>query len=165
MPESSAFQEMRNNFDTSSPVSFYDFYNAYGASHSPGQGKWSDSDPYSFGGWFQNLLHGTRQSAEKEYENYKADWEAYQNNKKTQVANAETYSREDTQVQRLMEDYQNAGLNPYLLLNGGNISGGVVSSQSQYQPYKRASSTKKDESKIASSALKILAIIALKSLM
>ena len=124
------------------------------------------SDPYSIGSRIDNFFTGKVTSAEKAYQNYLADYEFKRNAEASAKANQETWAREDSQIQRLMEDYQKAGLNPYLLLSGGNLSSGVVSSQSQKPTYKKKSLEEgKVESKLMNTAVKVLALLLLKKAM
>lgn len=163
----SALDALVNNYQTSSPVSFYDYYNAYGRDHSKNTSwlnTWQDADPYSFSGRLDNFFSGTRKSAEADYQKYLSEYEYRRNSAATELANKQTWAREDSQVQRLMEDYQKAGLNPYALLVGGNISSGVVSSQAQKPEYQRGKFKERDDKKSSTlgTALKLLAILALK---
>lgn len=116
----------------------------------------------------------------KAYEDYVANWERnydyslaeqeYARNKAdVSAANQLTFAREDSQVSRLVQDYKNAGLNPYIILNGGNLSSGVVSSQAASPSYKRStykkSKSNDDESaKVVTSAIRAIAAVALLAL-
>lgn len=122
-------------------------------------------DPNSLGAKIDNFFSGKVTSAKQAYENYLADYEYRRNQEAISAQNALTFAREDSQVQRLMEDYKKAGLNPYMLLTGGNLSSGVVSSQASAPSYKRSSS-KSDKSsnegmKAVTSAIKAIALIAM----
>lgn len=149
-----------NTSDT--PVSFYDYYNAYGQDHA--STRWMKSDPYSLASDLQNFFKGTRSSALKEYENYLSDFEYKKNQAAVAKQNAETYAREDSQVQRAMADYLKAGVNPYALVMNGSLGSVSSASQASAASYKKASSetsTKKSNG-LLNTALKILALIVLK---
>lgn len=158
----SAVEQLTNNFNTDQPVSYYDYYNAYGKDHYQGYGNYLDLNPDGFLGKVRNFFTGQGSSAEREYQNYLAGYEYNKNAKATAAANAETYAREDSQVQRLMKDYAAAGLNPYSLLTGGNLSSGVVSSQAQRPSYKRGSYKKQKDQKsdIVNSAMRAIMMLA-----
>lgn len=139
----------------SAVMSFDDFYKQYTG---------YSTNPYGIAGKIDNFFTGKTNSAEIAYQNYLADYEYQRNKADTSAANAITFAREDSQIQRLMQDYKAAGLNPYLLLNGGNISGGAVSSQAQRPEYKRGSSKSRSKDKtgeVISSAIKAIALVAM----
>lgn len=95
------------------------------------------------------------------YSKYLSDFEYQRSMKDTSAANALTYAREDSQIQRLMDDYRKAGLNPYMLLSGGNLSSGVVSSIAQKPEYKKPKYKDDDRTKAISSAIRAIAVLAM----
>lgn len=149
------------------PMSFTDFYNSYGRGRviANGSGSWNDHDPYSIAGWWNNLLYGTRTSAEKDYQNYLSRVEGNNNEFFRKQADKDTWAREDTAPERMVESYKKAGLNPYSL-TGSALSMSVNSSPSDRSTYSRASkSEKKEEGKLSSLALKLLAVLVLKKVL
>ena len=152
----SAVEQLTNNYQTSTPVSFYDYYNAYGQDRY-GAKNWTKVDPNSFGGRFQNFMSGTGSSAKQQYEQYLAEYEYQRNLKAPQ-----------NDVQKAVADIKAAGLNPWLALNGGSMSSAVTASQSASARYEvRDKQLKGDKSGKASSllgsALKILIMAAIMS--
>ena len=137
-------------------MSFEDYYK---------QATGYKTSPYSLIGKIDDFFSGKATSAKQAYENYLADYEYKRNQAATSAQNALTFAREDSQVQRLMEDYKKAGLNPYMLLSGGNLSSGVVSSQASAPAYKRSSSKSGKSSneglKAVTSAIRAIALIAM----
>ena len=101
----SAVDELINSNTSDSPVSFYDYFNAYGSDKL--RNAHEKGDPYSFKNKVMNFFYGTTTSAEKEYQNYLSDFEYKRNAEATAKANMETWAREDSQIQL----YDNLPLN------------------------------------------------------
>lgn len=131
-------------------VSFNDFYNAYRRDQAPNSPySYVKQNPYGLTSRIENFFTGQLTSAEKEYDRYL-----------TSKANKETFAREDSAVQRALKDYQAAGLNPYLLVNGGSQ---VSSPSSAAQKANHYGGSKEKKGSILGTALKLLAILAIKS--
>lgn len=139
--------------DNSALKSFEDFYRE----------NYDNQNPYSLGSKIGNFFSGEVSSAKDAYQNYLSNYEFARNQDAAAQANAATWQREDSAVQRAMGDYQSAGLNPYLLLNG---SGGIsaASSPATKADYKRARA-QEQESRAVSSAVKVLMLILLKKML
>lgn len=142
----SAYKQMQLGDNPGSYEQFYKDYTGYGV------------NPYGLAGRIDNFFTGKQTASAEEYQRY---LEAYN----ARIANEQTWAREDSQIQRLMADYKAAGLNPYLLMSGGNLSSGVVSSQayrrkSPGNSAKSNNSGKKEVSAITS-AIKAIAFIAM----
>lgn len=120
-------------------------------------------NPDSLWGKIDNFFTGKESAARQAYENYLSESEYKRNQAATSAQNELTFAREDSQIQRLMQDYKAAGLNPYMLLSGGNLSSGVVSSQASAPTYKRSSykKEKKSGTSAVSSAIRAIALIAM----
>lgn len=169
-------QEVLNN-GSSSPISYSEWRDQQVSNYYNTGNGWKDF-------WrglttWPKLLNSKNDAdfGRKAYEDYVSNWERnydyslaeqeYARNKAdVSAANKLTFAREDSQVQRLVEDYKKAGLNPYMILNGGNLSSGVVSSQAASPSYKRSSYKKSksndDESlKTVTSAIRAIALIAM----
>lgn len=139
-------------------MSFEDYYHQY-TGHKV--------NPYGLAAKFDDFFTGKTSSAKQAYETYKAQYELEKNKQLEAERNALTWAREDSSVQRLMADYQKAGLNPYLLLSGGNLSSGISNSQASAASYKRSSEKSKssingkEAASMVTSAIKAIALIAM----
>lgn len=97
---------------------------------------------------------------------FESAYEAYINNLNnkneylaTQSARQYDKMMDDSKVQRMMADYEKAGLNPYLLLNNGGVSVGSIPSSSKADyGYKKKTADDKDPSKGRDIALLLLGV-------
>lgn len=157
----SAVEQLVNSNTSDTPVSFNDYYNAYGRDKHGD--AWIDAMPDSLGARITNFFTGTANSAKQDYENYLADFE-HKKNLKTQQAE---WAREDSKVQRAVADIKKAGLNPWLALNGGSMSSAISASDSASVRYKaREQYLKNDKSNdkglnVLGTALKIILFAAM----
>lgn len=109
---------------------------------------------------FWNWFTGDSKKWEREYNTYVDNYLSNLKNRNeylaTQSANAFEKMMDDTKIQRSMNDYEKAGLNPYLLINGGSIGSGSVptSAKADY-------STNRSEKKANDSRNKALLLLAL----
>ena len=83
--------------------------------------------------------HGAESSFESAYEAYINNLNNRNETIATQNARAYDKMMDDTKYQRMMKDFEAAGLNPYLLVNNGGISAGSIGSGAKADyGYKRA---------------------------
>lgn len=109
-------------------------------------------------------MTGEKKRLQEEYQNYQDNYLANLKNRNeylaTQSANAFEKMMDDTKIQRSMNDYERAGLNPYLLINGGSIGAGSVPTSAKADYSTNRSEKKKDESRNKALILLALAKIA-----
>lgn len=154
----SALEQLTNNYSTDQAVSFYDYYNAYGRDKY-GANNWIEAGPDSIWAKLQNLTKGDVGAAQSAYDAYLSEYEFRKNSAATAKQNAETYAREDSEVTRLVKDLQNAGLNPWLALNGGSLSNSYTSeaNAAKYDTQKTNNSKSNNNStNMLTSALKVI---------
>lgn len=143
------------------PMSFEEYWKLHDPVHAEAYG-----DPNSLFAKIGNFFSGRVTSAKQGYQNYldkyNADWNAEQSALKTQ----QDWQREDTQPLRQKEAMEEAGFNPMMLYAGGGSSALTIpSSQSHDTQYQHKTKlSEKDESKLAGSALKVLALLVLKKM-
>lgn len=71
---------------------------------------------------FLNMFTGEDKRVKREYETYLQNLNNRNEFNAVQSARAYDKMMDDTKVQRMMKDYEAAGLNPYLLINNGGVS-------------------------------------------
>lgn len=103
-----------------------------------------------------NWISGSDKKNRAEYEAYLTNLENENEWKATQSARQYEEYMANTQVQRLMRDYEKAGLNPYLLLNSGSVGTASVPTSAK-SDYKR-NKVEKDSGNAKSMALLLLAL-------
>lgn len=122
MPESSVDSYI--NAQPEQAMSYDQFWrenNSYGTSSPEGQ----------FWNKFLNFFTGEDKRVQGEYEAYLNNLNARNEYLATQSARAYDRLMDDTKVQRMMADYEAAGLNPYLLVNNGGVSVGSAPTSSK----------------------------------
>lgn len=122
MPESSV-----DSYIAAQPeqaMSFDDYWeqnNSYGTSSNPDQLMVK----------FINMFTGEDKRVKREYEAYLQNLNNRNEFNAVQSARAYDKMMDDSKYQRMMKDFEAAGLNPYLLLNNGGISASSASSSSK----------------------------------
>lgn len=156
------------NVSSKEPMSFEEYWNKWKKQDDPyyylnGDKGGRNDNPNSLWNKINNFFTGKVTSAKQSYENYLSNFEFQRNQEAAAQANAATWQREDTAVQRQKADMEAAGFNPYMLYAGSVSS--AASTQAQVPEYKRSGKlSEKDESKLAGTALKLLALIVLKKM-
>ena len=79
-------------------------------------------DPDSLVGRVVNFFDGSRDKQYRDYQTYLDNLDRQNEFISQQSARGYDKMMDDTKYQRMMKDFQAAGLNPYLLVNNGGIS-------------------------------------------
>lgn len=122
MPETSADSYINSQPETA--VSFDDYWkdnNRYGTLDNPDQLMVR----------FLNFFTGEDKRVKREYDAYLQNLNNRNEFKAVQSARAYDKMMDDTKYQRMMKDFEAAGLNPYLLINNGGISASSAPSSSK----------------------------------
>lgn len=143
------------------PMSWDQYWEMYDPARAKAYGS-PDSLRGKIGNFFSGKVTAAKQAYQNYLDKYNADWNAEQSALKTR----QDWDREDTQPIRQKEAMEAAGFNPYMLYAGGGSSALTVpSSQSHDTQYQHKTKvTEKDESKLAGTALRLLALIVLKKM-
>lgn len=80
------------------------------------------STPYGLSNKFVNKFTDWDTKAREDYDTYLQNLNARNEFKAVQSARQYEKMMDDTKIQRMMKDYEKAGLNPYLLVNDGGVS-------------------------------------------
>lgn len=153
MPESSVDSYI--NAQPEQAISFYDFYNQQGrAEHGS---SWIDADPEHWAAKFGNFFTGRVDKAKHDYEAYLRNLDDRNEFLAQQSARAYDKMMDDTKYQRMMKDFEAAGLNPYLMVNNGGISASSAPSSGKAD-YRHGKSSNNDGLKGRNIALIILAL-------
>ena len=118
-----------------------------------------DVDPYNPLFRFGNFVSGTGDYYNNRYKTYLENVDKNNEYIATQSARAWDKYMDDTKIQRLMKDYEKAGLNPYSLVTDSGLSAGSAptSSKANYRSGSRQND-KDDGSKGRNFALIVLAL-------
>lgn len=82
-------------------------------------------NPYGYDNVFFQSFY---KNVKNQYDTYLANLDNRNEYRASQAANQWAAGREDTEMQRAVKDFEAAGLNPYLVINSGNISSSPASS-------------------------------------
>lgn len=112
------------------------------------------------GNKFLNFWTGMTSKARREYETYLSNLKNKNEFIASQSARAWDKMLDDTKYQRMMKDFEKAGLNPYLLINNNGISASSAPSSSKASYDRHTIEQKKSNDKTGSNiAMAVLAMI------
>lgn len=157
------------NIDVSTPepvIDWHTFYNNFGREKYGG--KWKEMDPDFWLTKLINTTHGTIEEARSAYQAYLDNINNRNEAKAVQSARAWDEYMSNTAYSRAFKDLENAGVNPYILLNSGSTPSTSVGSAAKpsYQYSKPGTKNASGSSgKGRDIALTILAIAKIISLM
>lgn len=131
-------------------MSFQDYYEQY-----TGYKDFDADHPFAS---IENFFTGNRDKAKSEYEAYLTNLNNRNEYLATQSARAWQEYMDSTKIQRLMKDYEKAGLNPYLAINDNGLSGSSLSGAKASYGYKHKDNSDDNGAKGRNFALIILAL-------
>lgn len=159
MPENSVDSYI--NAQPEQAMDFNEFYNNYGRAKY--NGSWVDMDPEHWFTKLGNLLTGDIDTAKNKYEAYLTNLKNRNEFVSAQSAREWEKMMDDTKYQRMMKDFEAAGLNPYLLINNGGISASAAPSaaKASYDMHsmKKAEKNSGDLKSAAGLATLLLAVV------